>query len=136
VDNEKLMRERQKLMINMLENKIRLRARQLYEERGRTEGKALEDWVKAESEVLESSILAPLWSAREDLETPRLQRNPAARHRAEYLGQRFRSRRHALFLLYLPGFIRHATPVRASSQVQSDGQFLLCKQQQRTRIEC
>ena len=67
--NEKLTRERQKLMVNMLEKKIRLRARQLYEERGRAEGKALEDWVKAESEVLESSILAPLWAVREDLQT-------------------------------------------------------------------
>ena len=67
--NEKLMRERQKLMIGMLEKKIRLRARQYYEERGQIEGKALEDWVKAESEVLKSSILAPLWSVREDLQT-------------------------------------------------------------------
>jgi len=56
-------------MINMLEKKIRLRARQLYEERGRAEGKALEDWVKAESEVLKSSILAPLWAARTELQT-------------------------------------------------------------------
>lgn len=67
--NEKLMRERQKLMIGMLEKKIRLRARQYYEERGQTEGQALDDWVKAESEVLKSSILAPLWSVREDLQT-------------------------------------------------------------------
>jgi hypothetical protein len=67
VNSEKLMRERQKLMLNMLENKIRFRAQQFYEERGQTEGKALEDWVKAESEVLQSSILAPLWSARENL---------------------------------------------------------------------
>jgi len=69
VHNEKLMRERQKLMIGMLEKKIRLRARQYYEERGQTEGQALDDWVKAESEVLKSSILAPLWSVREDLQT-------------------------------------------------------------------
>jgi len=68
VNNEKLMRGRQKLMISMLEKKIRLRARQLYEERGQAEGKALEDWVKAETEVLESSILAPLWAVREELE--------------------------------------------------------------------
>ena len=67
--NEKLMRERQKLMIGMLEKKIRLRARQYYEERGQTEGLALDDWVKAESEVLKSSILAPLWSVREELQT-------------------------------------------------------------------
>jgi hypothetical protein len=68
VNNEKLMRERQKLMIGMLEKKIRLRARQYYEERGQAEGQALDDWIKAESEVLNSSILAPLWSVREDLQ--------------------------------------------------------------------
>ena len=64
--SEKLSRERQKLMINMLERKIRLRARQLYDERGQEDGRALEDWVKAESEVLKSSILRPLWAVRDD----------------------------------------------------------------------
>jgi hypothetical protein len=59
-------RERQKLMLELLERKIRLRASQLYDERGRAEGQELEDWVKAESEVLKSSILAPLWSARQE----------------------------------------------------------------------
>ena len=38
------------------------RARQLYDERGQVEGQELEDWVRAESEVLKSSILAPLWN--------------------------------------------------------------------------
>jgi len=67
VDGEELTRERQRLMVNIVDRKIRLRARQLYEERGMAEGKALDDWVKAESEVLKSSILAPLWAAREEL---------------------------------------------------------------------
>jgi len=53
-------------MISMLEKKIRLRARQLYDEGGQVDGRALEDWVKAESEILKSSILAPLWSVREE----------------------------------------------------------------------
>lgn len=53
-------------MITMLENKIRLRAQQLWEERGQPEGAPLEDWAKAESEVLKSSILAPLWSTRQE----------------------------------------------------------------------
>ncbi|MGA2457702.1 MAG: DUF2934 domain-containing protein [Terriglobales bacterium] len=61
-------RERQKLMLELLERKIRLRARQLYDERGQAEGRELEDWVKAESEVLQSSILAPLWATRQELE--------------------------------------------------------------------
>jgi len=66
LNTEKRTRERQKLMITMLENKIRLRARQLWEERGQAEGAALEDWAKAESEVLKTSILAPLWSIRQE----------------------------------------------------------------------
>ena len=56
-------------MITMLEKKIRLRARQIYEQRGQEEGKALDDWTKAETEVLKSSILAPLWNVREDLQS-------------------------------------------------------------------
>ena len=68
MDSETRTRERQKLMVGLLERKIRLRAGQLYVERGEVEGKALEDWVRAESEVLESSILAPLWNKRELVE--------------------------------------------------------------------
>jgi hypothetical protein len=55
-------------MVDLLERKIRLRAEQLYDERGRVEGLALEDWVRAESEVLKSSILAPLWNTRQERE--------------------------------------------------------------------
>jgi hypothetical protein len=56
-------------MVELLERKIRLRARQLYEERGQGEGQEVEDWVRAESEVLKSSILAPLWNLRQQRET-------------------------------------------------------------------
>ncbi len=66
MDSVTRSRERRKLMMEMLERKIRLRARQLFEERGRVEGRDLEDWVRAESEVLQSSILAPLWSKRQE----------------------------------------------------------------------
>jgi Protein of unknown function (DUF2934) len=66
VDSVTRTRERRKLMVELLERKIRLRADQLYNERGRVEGLALEDWVRAESEVLKSSILAPLWNARQE----------------------------------------------------------------------
>jgi hypothetical protein len=65
VDSVTRTRERQKLMVELLERKIRLRARQLYDERGQVEGRELEDWVRAESEVLQSSILAPLWNTRQ-----------------------------------------------------------------------
>ncbi len=61
-------RERQKLMLELLERKVRLRAQQLYDERGQVEGRALEDWVRAESEVVNHRILAPLWSKRQERE--------------------------------------------------------------------
>ena len=53
--------KQQKLMVQMVERKVRSRAQQLYDERGQTEGNALQDWVQAESEVLGNSILAPLY---------------------------------------------------------------------------
>jgi len=68
VSEQRLTHERQKLMITMLEKKIRLRARQLYEERGRVDGRALEDWLKAETEIVKSSILRPLWVVRRQLQ--------------------------------------------------------------------
>jgi hypothetical protein len=68
VDSVTRTRERQKLMVELLERKIRLRARQLYEERGQVKGREVEDWVRAESEVLKASILAPLWNKRLELE--------------------------------------------------------------------
>ena len=68
VDSVTRSRERQKLMLELLERKVRLRARQLYEERGKVEGRDVEDWVKAESEILQSSILAPLWNKRQERE--------------------------------------------------------------------
>ncbi len=68
MDSATRTRERQKLMLELLERKIRLRARQLYYERGQTAGKELEDWIKAESEILSTSILAPLWNKRQERE--------------------------------------------------------------------
>jgi len=68
VDSATRTRERQKLMLELLERKIRLRARQLYHERGQREGRELEDWVQAESEILRTSILAPLWNKRQERE--------------------------------------------------------------------
>jgi len=59
-------------MLEMLERKVRLRAQQLYDERGGVEGRELEDWVKAEAEVLQSKILAPLWNKRRERERAEL----------------------------------------------------------------
>ena len=58
---EKLRKKQQKLMAQMVERKVRSRAQQLYDERGRVEGQDLDDWYQAESEVLGNSILAPLY---------------------------------------------------------------------------
>ncbi len=48
-------------MVQLVERKVRSRAQQLYETRGHEQGQELEDWFQAESEVLEKSILAPLY---------------------------------------------------------------------------
>ena len=61
MDIDTRRQKRQALITELLERKIRLHARQLYEERGQAEGHALQDWVQAESEVLGNSILAPLY---------------------------------------------------------------------------
>lgn len=61
VDIETRRKKQQKLMVQLVERKVRSRAKQLYETRGQEEGQALQDWVQAESEVLGNSILAPLY---------------------------------------------------------------------------
>lgn len=61
VDLETRRKKRQALMVQMVERKVRLRAQQLYEDRGQVEGQELRDWFQAESEVLENSILGPLY---------------------------------------------------------------------------
>ena len=38
---------------NELEDRIRLRAHELYEARGREDGHDLEDWLRAEEEIME-----------------------------------------------------------------------------------
>jgi len=61
VDLETRRKKQQALMVQMVERKVRSRAQQLYETRGQGEGQELQDWFQAESEVLENSILAPLY---------------------------------------------------------------------------
>jgi hypothetical protein len=61
VDTETRRKKQQALMVRMVERKVRSRAQQLYETRGQTEGQELQDWFQAESEVLENSIIAPLY---------------------------------------------------------------------------
>ena len=50
----------QKLLSDLVERKIELRAYELYESRGRADGLAEQDWLQAEGQVLRQSILAPL----------------------------------------------------------------------------
>jgi hypothetical protein len=52
------------LMLDLIERKIRLHTHRLYEERGHAEGRELEDWLKAESEVLRTIVLASLWRSQ------------------------------------------------------------------------
>ena len=61
MDIQKLREKQQKLMVQMVERKVRSRAQQLYDQRGQVEGLELQDWYQAESEVLGSSIVAPLY---------------------------------------------------------------------------
>ena len=61
VDIETRRKKQQALMLRMVERKVRSRAQQLYETRGQEEGKELEDWFQAESEVLENAAVAPLY---------------------------------------------------------------------------
>ncbi|MGC2476207.1 MAG: DUF2934 domain-containing protein [Candidatus Sulfotelmatobacter sp.] len=61
MDIETRRKKQQALMMQMVERKVRSRAQQLYETRGQTEGQELQDWFQAESEVLEKSILAPMY---------------------------------------------------------------------------
>lgn len=61
MDSETRRKKQQALMTELLERKIRLHAQHLYDQRGQTEGQALNDWVQAETQVLESTSLAPLY---------------------------------------------------------------------------
>ena len=61
MDIDTRRQKQQALMAELIERKIRLHAQHLYDQRGQAEGLALQDWVEAESRVLENSILAPLY---------------------------------------------------------------------------
>ena len=66
MDKEPDTENPQRLMLDLIERKIRLRAHQLYEERRDATGSALSDWLQAEAEALNTSILAPIyWRSRQ-----------------------------------------------------------------------
>ena len=66
MDTATRRKKQQALMTELLERKIRLHAQHLYDQRGQQEGLALQDWVEAETRVLENSILAPLYRKTRD----------------------------------------------------------------------
>ena len=61
MDIETRRKKQQALMVQLVERKVRSRARQIYETRGEVEGQELQDWFQAESEVLGKSILGPMY---------------------------------------------------------------------------
>ena len=75
VDIETRRKKQQALMVQMVERKVRSRAQQLYETRGQADGSALQDWFQAESEVLENSIIAPLYRRTRNADSG-LERSP------------------------------------------------------------
>lgn len=60
VDTETRRNKQKALMRQMLERKVRSWAQQLYESRGQVEGRDLQDWFQAESEIIETSTIASL----------------------------------------------------------------------------
>lgn len=61
LDIETRRKKQQALMVRMVERKVRSRAQQLYEDRGQADGRELQDWFQAESEVLENSVVGQLY---------------------------------------------------------------------------
>jgi hypothetical protein len=61
VDTETRRKKQQALITELLERKIRMHAQHLYDQRGQSEGLALQDWVEAEAEVLGHTGLATLY---------------------------------------------------------------------------
>lgn len=61
MDSNRARKKRRALMAEMVKRRVRTRAQQLYDDRGKEEGKALEDWIQAESEILDNSRLGPLY---------------------------------------------------------------------------
>jgi hypothetical protein len=61
LDSDTRRKKQQQLMTELLERKIRLHAQHIYDQRGQAEGMALQDWVEAETAVLENTPLAPVY---------------------------------------------------------------------------
>src|ERR1700686_407973 len=82
VDIETRRKKQKALMVQLVERKVRSRAKQLYETRGQQDGQELQDWFQAESEVLENKVVAPLYrrvkTANQDTQTATPEENNSA----------------------------------------------------------
>ncbi|HSY90977.1 MAG TPA: DUF2934 domain-containing protein [Candidatus Binatus sp.] len=74
MDIETRRKKQQTMMVQLVERKVRTRAKQLYETRGQQDGQELQDWFQAESEVLDKNAVAPLYR-RLRTETQEIQEN-------------------------------------------------------------
>ena len=70
MDIDTRRQKQQALITELLERKIRLHARQLYDQGGQVEGFALRDWAEAESNVLGKSVMAPLYRKTRSEDSP------------------------------------------------------------------
>src|SRR5260370_2637966 len=61
VDIETRRNKQQTMMVQLVERKVRSRAKQLYETRGQQDGHELQDWFQAESVVLENSVVVHVY---------------------------------------------------------------------------
>ena len=81
MDTETRRNKQKALMKQMLERKVRSRAKELYESRGQGEGQDLQDWFQAESEATENSTIASLYlrsnEKQKDRQDPVSQEIPA-----------------------------------------------------------
>ncbi len=59
--------EVRELLLEIIKRRVSLRAYELYEARGRTHGRDLDDWLQAEDEILGQSISVPLYAERKPL---------------------------------------------------------------------
>lgn len=83
MDLETRRKKQRALMVKMAERKVRSRAQQLYETRGQGEGRELQDWFQAESEVLENSTVALLFRRTKESSTTSEQADSSSDYAAQ-----------------------------------------------------
>lgn len=88
VDIETRRKKQQTMMVQLVERKVRSRAKQLYETRGQQDGQELQDWFQAETEVLDKNAVAPLYRRlRTESQEMAEDTRPAASSTSEFVAQ-------------------------------------------------